>query len=227
MKYNFNSIDELRDYMIHQDLVCDDLIELKEQILDDEYESNKISLLLSSLSKDEALCHILKDNYKNKSDIENMRNILYAIGLKRNVLNSIMRKMRLSITDREEDGDKNTDEEYSIKPTHLITLNYDTAWRDRIFKFYFTPKSNGELTIEKIIELAGKIYQDKKVLDIIVNYYSESKEYFEDSVWGIAEEIMRNYNCIPALKNSNCKTLSKQIGDAILDAFTVAQTNIK
>ncbi len=222
MRYNFNNIDALKDYMIHLN-DSENLIDIKEQILDDEYESCKVTSLLSELINDKTICQAIKDNYRNSSDMENMKNILFAIGLDKAMVNSLMRKMRLPITDTDDDTAEK--KEYSMRPTHLITINYDSAWKDKIFKHHFASVDNTELTIEKIIELAGKIYQDKMVLDIVVGYYSDTR-YFDESVWGITEEILRIYNDIPALKDSSRKTLSKQIGDAIIDAFNEPELTI-
>lgn len=99
--------------------------------------------------------------------------------------------------------------------SQIRLIDYDKAWRTIIFNRYFKSiESNNNCSIDEIIDLAGKVYHDKETLDYILGY--RTTEYFDEpSVWGITEEIIKQYKYLSFMKNENISSLSEKIGSAI------------
>lgn len=201
---DFKTVLEFKNYIKQN---CS--ISVRETLLDKEA-NKEISVFLSKNGIDRSLCDRIQENYDKREDSVNMYYILQAVGFNKREIKNLMDKMKLP---------KPTFETVKEEvPSNTFTINYDEAWRQKIFARYFKgSEGDADLSIDKIIELAGKVYADKAALDVIVNYYAPTEKYMNDSVWGIAEEIITKYKNLSSLKYVNTKMLAGKIGKAIVE----------
>jgi len=97
-------------------------------------------------------------------------------------------------------------------------ISYSKSWKEIIFPYHFnTTNVQKDCSIEKIIELAGKVYHDKYVLDYIVGNLTPG-DFDKPSIWGITEEILKQYQQrVFCLSSESVDSLSRKIGKAIID----------